>query len=499
MLSVTSVLQQPRLQPYPTRSSTTGGILLNPSPNHRQFSLPLSSYPSRSNQSLSSSTSSSDDVNTPPSSAQATPSSSLNNTLTLPCTSDDDHVPRPRSGSAPDSGSRRIRFAPLPDPRRAILVTEHGPLSSVFDDDDPNGIPRPDLRSFPTSHASSLLLGDGVVTSKELPAIVTSGPSSPRRQCIRPSVSSSPSPVLARPANSPTPSTATVTPAGPLPSTPSTRFAKRLLYPFRQKADCSRRSGSRDSSPSRDDASPSWGIPLCNWTSADADSQSSTTNGAPLARVQSATSAKPSKPKRLLNGRVYGARNRPHNQSTNVFDNIPDDEPEFVEWGHGGMGSVRAGGIWAKVQSDQKLLIGHIEEQGRRGFPESPADDDYDGTGMGWVKKRREERERKKREEQAACESAGKVDALSAPSLVSTPASANTDASTHISAHHDIITPMQARSEDDDDYYDDEDEEVVKAIWLTTSRAARNKTMMLPRFLLSVSVMMQITNGIPVP
>ncbi|KAI0245048.1 hypothetical protein BJV78DRAFT_1289439 [Lactifluus subvellereus] len=169
MLSVTSVLQQPRLQPYPTRSSTTGGILLNPSPNHRQFSLPLSSYPSRSNQSLSSSTSSSDDVNTPPSSAQATPSSSLNNTLTLPCTSDDDHVPRPRSGSAPDSGSRRIRFAPLPDPRRAILVTEHGPLSSVFDDDDPNGIPRPDLHSFPTSHASSLLLGDGVVTSKELP------------------------------------------------------------------------------------------------------------------------------------------------------------------------------------------------------------------------------------------------------------------------------------------------------------------------------------------
>ena len=469
MPSVTSVIQQPRLQPFPTGSSTTGGILLNSSPNYRASPLPMSSYPSRSNQSLSS-TSSSEGVNTPPSSAQVTPPSSLNNSLTLPYASDDDHLLRPRSGSAPDygsPGSRRIRFAPLPDPRRAVLVTEHGqelPLPSVFDDDDPSGIPRPNLHNLPTSHTSSLLLGNGLVTSKELPTIVTSAPSSPRRQSTQLSVSSPPSPVLARPAQSPTPSTATVTPAGPPTSTPPTPFAKRLLYPFRQKADSSRRSGSRDSSSSRDDASASWGIPLCNWTSADAGSQSSHTNGAPLARVQSATSARPSKPMRLLNGRVYG-RNRHHNQSTNVFGNAYD-EPEFVEWGHGGMGSVRAGGIWAKVQSDQKVLIGHTDERGRRGAPGPPADDDYDGSGMGWVKKRRQERERKEREEQAVPESANKVDALSAPSLVSAPVPAATDASTHISARHDItittVAPTQARSDDDDDSYDDEDEEVVK-------------------------------------
>ena len=36
-----------------------------------------------------------------------------------------------------------------------------------------------------------------------------------------------------------------------------------------------------------------------------------------------------------LNDRVYGAK-----KNTNPFANARDEEPEFVEWGYGGMGSV---------------------------------------------------------------------------------------------------------------------------------------------------------------
>ncbi|KAI0303507.1 hypothetical protein B0F90DRAFT_1667376 [Multifurca ochricompacta] len=388
---MTSVLQQPRLQPYTARPSTGGGILLNP--------------------------------------INATPPPSLSNSLSLPYTSDDDHLLRSRSGSAPEfsaSGSRRIRFAPLPDPRRAVLVTEHGeelPLPSVFDDDDPSNIPRPNLHSFPATPTPSFLLGDGIVKPKELPTIIPSCLSS-RSSHIRSSFSSSNSPFQTSYTYSPTPSTATVTPTPSSPNPSSTRLAKRLFYPFRQKRDDARRPGSRDSSSSRDDVSLSWGIPLGHWTSADASGRRgslSSTYDAPLARAQSATSAIQPRQKRLLNGRIYGARKHPH-QSSNAFQNVPDKEPEFVEWGHGGMGSVRAGGMWAKVQSNQKLLIGHMEERGRRGAPQATTDED-DGSGMGWVKRRREERERKNREEQAARPVASKsnADVDSAHSVVSAP------------------------------------------------------------------------------
>jgi hypothetical protein len=438
MSSLTSVIQQPtRLQSY-------GGILLNPSPIRSPASLP-SSYPSRSNHSLYSSTSSSEEVSTPPSSSHLTPP-----TLSVPYPSDDDRV---RGGSTSDygpSGSRHIRFAPLPDPRRSVLVTEHGeelPLPSDFDDDP---IPR-----LSTSHSSSLLLGDGLVTPKDFPTIRSSSPSSPR---IRTSMSSPSLPLPQRLTDSSTSSTVTIT----TPAASSTRFAKRLLLPFRQKVDYSKRSASRDSSSSRDDRSPSRGAPLGRWTSADTASRSNPTNLLPLSRVQSAGAARPPNTKRLLNGRVYGARKHPRNQSTNVFANA-SDEPEFVEWGHGGMGSVHSGGIWSKLQSDQKLLIGHVEERGRRGAPQSSTPDDDDGSGMGWVKRRREERERKKREEQLARESTDKADAESAPSPVSAPEPATTHAPAHILVNHNITTvtpilPITVNNDDDDDDDDDDDE-----------------------------------------
>lgn len=457
---MTSVLLPPPPHSYASQSPA-GGILLNPSPYRR-----TSTLPSRSNQSLSSA-SSSEDVNTP-SSLNATPPISLRNTRSLASTSDEDRVLHPRSGSAPEygnSGSRRIRFAPLPDPRRAVLVTEHGeelPLPSVFDDDDPTGIPRPNLRNFRNSPSCSLLLGDDVVTTKEVPTI-TSSSSGPRSQAVRSSVSSPSSPVQARVTESPTPSTATITSPPFSSSSSSARFAKRLLFPFRIKTDGSCRSGSRDSSSSRDDSPPSWSIPLSHWASApDEGSRSTSTNGDSLSRGRSATATPQSKPpKRMLNGRVYGARK--HHRA-NLFDNIPDEEPEFVEWGYGGMGSVGAGGVWAKVQSDRKFFDGHGSERGRREESNSGADAEDDGSGMGWVKKRREERERKKREEQAAQEAASKTNAMSAPTVVSAPVADAATAHTpdSVSVVHDIttVTPALPRLEDDDDSSDEGDEEV---------------------------------------
>ena len=461
---MTSVLSPPSLS-YATRSPVGGGILLNPSPYRLPSPLPPSSYPSRSNQSLSSSTSSSEDVNTPPSSDHASPPPSLTNSLSLHYASEDDHVRRSRRSSAPEYGSlrsRRIRFAPLPDPRRAVCVTEGGeelPLPSVFDEDDPSGIPHPDLHNFHTSASSPLLLEDSIVSPKKLPITNASGASSARVHTTRACVSSPPSPNRAHQTVSPITSTVTVTETASRTNASSKRLAKRLFKPFGQKSGDRHRTSSRDSSSSREDNTPSFGIPLGHWVSADEGSRPTSTNVEPLSRVRSAASTAQPKPKRMLNGRVYGAKH----QSSNVFQNIPDEEPEFVEWGYGGMGSVRSGGMWSKVQSDQKLFIGQTEGRVRPRAPESGADDD-DGSGMGWVKKRREERERKKREELAASEAASKTDVGSAPAPVSAPVPVpgTVHNSVLVSVNHDItkVIPVRPETEDDDESSEEEDEEV---------------------------------------
>lgn len=132
-----------------------------------------------------------------------------------------------------------------------------------------------------------------------------------------------------------------------------------------------------------------------------------------------------------------------------------------MEWGHGGMGSVRSGGIWSKVQSDQKLLVGHTEERGRRGTPATPPTDDNDGSGMGWVKKRREERERKKREEQAALEAASKTNAVSTSSPVSDAMPSPT--SSQLSVDHNVSTITLSKPiTENDDEDDSEGEEETK-------------------------------------
>jgi hypothetical protein len=92
----------------------------------------------------------------------------------------------------------------------------------------------------------------------------------------------------------------------------------------------------------------------------------------------------------MLNGRVYGAR-RLH---ANPFASARDAEPEFVEWGYGGMGSVKnaagsGSAMWGRLQSQGGVMVGSVE-----GAP--VVEDDDDGSGMAWVRKRREKRERER-------------------------------------------------------------------------------------------------------
>jgi hypothetical protein len=119
----------------------------------------------------------------------------------------------------------------------------------------------------------------------------------------------------------------------------------------------------------------------------------------------------------MLNGRVYGGH-RIDAQNTNLFVTAKDEEPEFVEWGYGGMGSVKAGKQhggtqWSRLQSNSAGVGG------------GGVDDDDDGGGMTWVRKRREqrERERKEKEEKAKAEAEAGVVQPSPVSVVDNQAS----------------------------------------------------------------------------
>lgn len=108
----------------------------------------------------------------------------------------------------------------------------------------------------------------------------------------------------------------------------------------------------------------------------------------------------------MLNGRVYGSKNN-DNANVNPFANVRDEEPSFVEWGYGGMGSVKNAKS-AGVSGYEKLGSG--------------VDDDLeDGTGSAWLKKRKEAREKaqKEKEEKEAKEKAEK-EALESPAPAST-------------------------------------------------------------------------------
>lgn len=152
------------------------------------------------------------------------------------------------------------------------------------------------------------------------------------------------------------------------------------------------RRGSRGQSESLPNSPAVRGLPLKPVTS----EHGTISTPAVRAKPQTGSGSQPPAARRgirLLNGRVYGSRRNAAFQQKNPFANV-HDEPEFVMWGYGGTGSNKSeGGKYAALQNGQKVAVGHVADG-----KDAPADDDV--TGMAWLRRRREQREREKSEKE---------------------------------------------------------------------------------------------------
>ncbi|KAF9036552.1 hypothetical protein BJ165DRAFT_1504279 [Panaeolus papilionaceus] len=414
---------------------------------------------------------------------------------------------------------RRIRFAPLPDPRRSVLVTEDGQELPITND----------------NHLSSTL--QDTSAADLLPQIQTTiSSSSSSSSSTTPSATSTPNTVT--PASSVRSSPVSQNTALPsskqsddnstLNSNPPSAWPRSLflLRPFKRTSTTSSGSSSHSLTPTPSIEQPTrtsskrplsteeiltlgtinlfrtasresrngkekendagWG--LSRWSSASGtttsiDRGSLLAGSSPLARTQSAgsysskskkakkgigsslfstsstsslssdtlasssdikrlnprpttTPAMASKYKgtRMLNGRVYGAPKN-HHLKANPFATARDEEPEFVEWGYGGMGSVKGaksagvagnGVNWSRLSGGSVLKDPNSDESRPSSGAADRDDDDEDGSGMGWVRRRREERERKKREEEAAAKNALAVPETRSQDTTPTPTRSST-------------------------------------------------------------------------
>lgn len=127
-------------------------------------------------------------------------------------------------------------------------------------------------------------------------------------------------------------------------------------------------------------------------------------------------------PVRMLNGRVYGSR-RASEAAERQKEIQRKQEPNFVEWGNG----VSAG----STSSSGRGFLG----------------DNEDGSGMEWVKKRREERQRKQQAEReaAAASTASAGSSYTDPSSVD-PLSSSSSASNSPDIPTKLITPNDTAS-----------------------------------------------------
>jgi hypothetical protein len=345
------------------------------------------------------------------------------------------------------SPPRRIRFAPLPDPRRAVFIADDGTehpipqLDLLFAPDDAlaastsslsmpldesrDGLPyatpytipaslpaavslalSPETKSgpgllqalAPGNRPKSMLTGYTYAYSNGDSSSNDSNSSSNTSSRNNLDVESASS--LISEHNSPTPKTSNGAPATP-------NKGSGLLSLFRTSSRSSQAPTPTATAYRFLDNDPVAGKPLQRWTSAtSADSSSSSLkkgSGVPMFRTQSTphsgsnlkksifsrsksksqkssssgataptgahkagliSTIAPSTPTsptsaarkaggvKMLNGRVYGARRPAPNP--NVFANTRE-EPEFIEWGYGGMGSVNnanvGGSVWGKVMS----------------------------------------------------------------------------------------------------------------------------------------------------
>ena len=266
------------------------------------------------------------------------------------------------SSSPSSSPPRKIRFAPLPDPRRVALPL----LPETGDTTDTQ-----DAAAAAALAASSATAGELIaltpVASISGDSTVNGDDSEPRTESstdLRPNAKRK----------------------------KSKKWGKRLFGPLLKGG-----------------AKLDGLVPLCDSSQSNASTASAHEVGFPLGRRKSTGSTDrprasligspltltrsaegeggataPVRQQRMLNGRVYGAR-----------QTLPTttQEPAFVEWGFGGTGAVTSGGSqYARLQSSNKLSLG----------TEATTADEDDGSGMAWVAKRRAAREEKARKEKEA-------------------------------------------------------------------------------------------------
>ena len=153
----------------PSHYGPAHGILINRSPSVSPYHHPSSLPPLvPSNPSLpSSSTSSASDLATDSDYYSSSSAATSSRPGRLP---HDAHESKPRSGSAPNS--RRIRFAPLPDPRRNIFLAddEHPDMPSVFLDDSDEQLPSQNFDASSSGKPAALSLKDQDAKLKSPPA-----------------------------------------------------------------------------------------------------------------------------------------------------------------------------------------------------------------------------------------------------------------------------------------------------------------------------------------
>ncbi|KIK03800.1 hypothetical protein K443DRAFT_461072 [Laccaria amethystina LaAM-08-1] len=442
-------------QPFPP--ATKFGILLSPQwqPPHAPSSNSLSSSSSPS----------------PDGSISSSSSSSSVSSYTSLSTNDQAAVQNyPSSALSPPP--RSIRFAPLPDPRRSVFISDDGDEIVIPEVDDATQISCP---ATPIAQAVALEPDQLYQDNSSLSSCCSSKRNSDHTD---PSSSSS-TPGTATPASSfmtpaasecdssVPPSPITLTPSLPTlqqSSKPPSSWPKpkslSLFRPFKKSSGSSSssslsltptpsiertptgngseenrtlsginlfRASSLDSNRENAQSGGGWG--LSRWSSGGTTKTSNLSGSSPLARTQStqsyksksakppsmsakrsstggifasaSTSAKPSNPSRkgtrMLNGRVYGGPKRDPN--ANPFANARDEEPEFVEWGYGGMGSVKGAKSAGVSGTNWDRLHGNGSVNGSKQEAQEKEDENGDdGSGMGWVKKRREKKEREEKE-----------------------------------------------------------------------------------------------------
>ncbi|CUA72207.1 hypothetical protein RSOLAG22IIIB_00870 [Rhizoctonia solani] len=302
-------------------------------------------------------------------------------------------------------GSRKIRFAPLPEPRREVTVDEDGTeipcASTCATDATAYPVQSPATTSVTLDRTDSLVTDSGASTnSTDETQSQKSAKRSKRNSLLRFVGLGSSSSLSKRPS--------TVS----LPTSDSGLFSTMFRTTSRESSSGEPSGYTSDNSIARRKSSP-----LRPSSAGGRPSSGYASFGAPLAHsVSDGTGARP---QRMLNGRVYGAR-----RARERLQSLPSMEPEFSEWGYGGMGSVSQGSEYSKLQSKTSSLGGP-----------GGNDDEDDGSGLTWVRKRKEKKEREEREKREAEEAAAKAAQAEAEATSNPPRTSTETAGSSTTVH----------------------------------------------------------------